>query len=153
MILLKQLHLNNFLSHSNSIIDFEDNARVLIDGKSGAGKSSFVEALVWALYNQGRVQSRSLIKRGQNIMSLEFKFKDTDNGDTYFIERKLSIPKKGGQAAHEIKVVKNQKIEPVTGTRAIQDYIEKQILRCSYPLFINSVCLLFAGESGNNKLN
>ena len=65
MILLKKITLFDFLSHSDTEIDFEPDQNVLIDGKSGSGKSSIVEGLIWALYGKGRSDNKSLIKKGK----------------------------------------------------------------------------------------
>ena len=63
MILLKTLQLNNFLSHENTEIHFGENEKTLIDGQSGAGKSSIFEAIIWGLYGQGRADNKSLVRK------------------------------------------------------------------------------------------
>lgn len=139
MLLLKQLTLNNFLSHKNTVIGFKKTHRLLLDGLSGGGKSAIVEALVWSLYGQGRVDNRSLIKRGSTAASVELVL-NAGEDKTYTIHR--SINNKG---KHELKVswcgfeTKKNAPVPVAGLKNLQEYVEKTILKSSYLLFVNSV--------------
>lgn len=137
MILLKSITLDNFLSHKQTRIEFKDNERLLIDGKSGAGKSAILDALTWCLYNVGRVQGRSLIKRGEKLAQVSIVLKD--EAKTYIITR--TIDAKG---IHLLNVGESTNGETFTdvkvaGTKALQKFIEHEILKCSYALFINSV--------------
>ena len=139
-ILLKSVSLKNFLSHSSTTLEFKPDDRINLSGKSGAGKSAITESIVWCLFNTGRVQNRSLIKRGTSSMSVAVEL--VDGEDTYKIVRSLSIPKKNANVVHEIKIYKNGKVVEVNGTRNIQDYVEKQIIKCNFALFVNSVVYL-----------
>ena len=64
MMIIEEVKLKNFLSHGDTTVSLQDGQKVLIDGASGAGKSSIVDALVWGLYGEGRSDNRSLIKKG-----------------------------------------------------------------------------------------
>ncbi len=147
MITLSQICLKNFLSHSNSKIDFLPNQKLLIDGKSGCGKSSIIDAVVWGLYNQGRVDNRSLIKNGATSASVTIILEEGDK--KYLIER--SITSKG---KHELNILEQREIDlsgqvsmsatpfhpvEVVGTKNLQNFIEQKILHSSYLLFINSI--------------
>lgn len=136
MILLKSLQLNNFLSHKNTLINFDADSRILIDGKSGAGKSSVVEAISWAIFNKGRVSNRSLIKRGAPECSVELELEeDGPEPKLWKIIRKVS-----SKGTHTVHLTCNGKPATIAGTKNIQEYIEKELLKCSYTLFTNSVC-------------
>ena len=139
-ILLKSISLKNFLSHSSTVLEFKPDDRLILSGRSGAGKSSIPEALVWVLFNTGRVQNRSLIKRGASRMSVAVEL--LDDSDIYKIVRSLSIPKKNANVVHEISIYKNGQPIAVNGTRNVQDFIEKQIIKCNFPTFVNSVVYL-----------
>ena len=153
MILLNEVKLKNFLSHGNSSVTFKDNHQMLIDGDSGAGKSSIIDAIVWCLYGRGRSDNRSLIKNGEKTASVILILKDVRedlDGVQYFrIERAMTVKGK-----HELKVSSKlqsntdlkagKKITPykpikVNGLKNIQEYLERQILNSSYLLFINSI--------------
>lgn len=144
MILLKSIQLKNFLSHADTYINFEFSERLLIDGKSGAGKSAIIDALIWGLYNVGRVQNRSLIKRGKSEAQVVINLAEGPI-DTLFMNstvyNKFEIIRIiSAKGLHTLTVTQNDEPIPVSGTKNIQEFIEKQILKCSYSLFINSVC-------------
>lgn len=137
MITLSQICLNNFLSHGKSKIDFLPNQKLLIDGKSGCGKSSIIDAVVWGLYNQGRVDNRSLIKNGTTSASVSIILEE--EGKKYLIER--SITSKGKHELNVLSCVADAPFLPVevVGVKNVQNFIEKKILHSSYLLFINSI--------------
>lgn len=137
MLTLKEISVTNFLSHDNSVIKFKNNQKLLLDGRSGAGKSAIVEALTWSLYNQGRTDSRSLIRRGKKMARVDLVLEDDDK--LYKIERIIT-----DKGKHELIVLEGEDMKhlvPVkaNGTRGIQEYLEKNILHSSYLLFINSI--------------
>ena len=143
MIILKSVKLNNFLSHSDTVLEFEPNQTIMIDGKSGAGKSSIIEALLWCLYGKSRTIDRNLIKKGKNNAEVVVILKDTSStsDDTeYRFER--SITSKGKRTLKVLeKKETNKSFVPIkaTGAKIIQEYIEKEILHSSYLLFVNSI--------------
>jgi exonuclease SbcC len=55
---LLRLHLQNFTSYQNQEIDLQNLHVVGLLGANGSGKSSFIEAIVWALYGEGTKGSR-----------------------------------------------------------------------------------------------
>jgi len=131
MITLKSINLKNFLSHQDTKITFEENDHLSIEGKSGSGKSSIIEALIWGLYGKARSDSRSIIKRGTTVASVRIEL----GGDkTYLIDRCINL-----QGKQELKVLENDRVIPTTGLRDTQEYLEKNILHSSYLLFINSI--------------
>lgn len=136
MILLKDLTLGNFLSHKQTYIPFSEGDKVLLDGVSGSGKSSIVDAIIWCLYGVGRVGNRSLILNGATSAVVTLVLLDGE--EEYKIER--SITAKGAHSITAFKLVKGEYIPVDTaGTRETQQWIERDLLHCSYELFINSV--------------
>lgn len=133
-MILQKIILKNFLSHKNTEIDFNDHCRILLDGNSGAGKSSIPDGLTWALFNKGRSDNRSLIKRGASAMSVQVFFKM--DGKEYRIDRQVT---KAGKHTVVIAEKNEEKFIPckVNGTTATQEFIEK-LIGSSYLLFINS---------------
>lgn len=137
MLILNNLTLTNFISHENSAVKFKKNQKLLISGNSGSGKSSIIDAIVFILYNQGRVDSRNLIQRKKKFAKVELTL--DDDGKLYKIIR--TITDKG---KHELTVLEGNNIKSLVpvkanGTRGIQEYLEKNILHSSYLLFINSI--------------
>ena len=143
MLLIKSIKLTNFLSHTNTVLEFEPTQTIMIDGKSGAGKSSIIEALLWCFYGKSRTIDRNLIKKGKNNAEVIVILKDTSStsDDTeYRFER--SITSKGKRTLKVLeKKEANKSFVPIkaTGAKIIQEYIEKEILHSSYLLFVNSI--------------
>ena len=56
-----KLELSNFKCHEYKEFEFEENSVVLVSGKSGIGKTSIIEAIVFVLFGSGR----KIVKYGQ----------------------------------------------------------------------------------------
>lgn len=138
-MILKKLQLTNFISHSNTTIDFKPEQKSLLSGKSGSGKTTLVEAIVWALFNKNRSNNLSIIKKGTKNASVTVILQDNKTKQEYRIERTIN-----DKNVHELKVSEREedkKFIPIKaqGTREMQEYIEKNILHASYLLFVNSI--------------
>jgi len=142
MLILKSLELKNFLSHSDTKISFRPNQKLLIAGNSGGGKSSLQEAIVWSLYGQGRGDNRSLIKNGKSGARVILNIQDDTSPIHYKIER--SITKTNKHTVDVSESVDGKSFAPIkaTGIKGVQEYLEKNILKSSYLLFINSIVYL-----------
>lgn len=142
MITLKSIHLKDFLSHKKTTVEVADGARLLVDGASGGGKSSIVDALIWCLYGVARADNRSLIRAGEEeaVVVCSFVVSPDFDGKTreYQITRKTNLK---GKHSIEVLMGTDAGLVPLkaTGTREIQRWIEHDFLRASYELFINSV--------------
>ena len=137
MILLKKIKLINFLSHEATEISFSENDKLLLDGASGAGKSSVFDAIIWALYGKGRTDNRTIIKKGKKSGFVVLELIDNDN--TYIIKREASS---SGKHTLEVSIKKGDDLPtaiPQSGLREIQDWIDSELVGASWLLFINSV--------------
>ncbi len=137
MILLKRLLLRDFLSHENTKLDFYGKDQLLIDGASGHGKSSIFDAIIWALYGEGRVDNRSLVRKGAQraLVTLELQ-----NGEeTVIITRSVTSAGKHTLAISTESAAGVVTAHPLTGVRELQLWIDKELVGASYLLFINSV--------------
>ena len=140
MILLKSLKLNNFLSHEDTTIDFEENEKLLVDGASGNGKSAIFDAIVWALYGVSRSDNRGLVRKGAKMAEVILQLKKDD--EIIHITRRVTSTGK-----HHLIIVIEQlggmKIPFVaSGVREMQNWIDKELIGASYLLFINSVAYI-----------
>ena len=93
--MINSIELGNFLSHSDTKLEFYDGVTVFV-GNNGAGKSSIIDAITFALFGKhSRKTNKSLIKRGttQGFAKINF----TINGKELQAERKIDV--KGGLAA------------------------------------------------------
>jgi len=138
MILLKQIKITNFLSHKDTEIVFNTEEKILIDGDSGAGKSTIVDALVWGLYGVGRSENKSLVFKGEEKATVEIVLEDTNTGRLSVIVR--STTNKGKHTLNLLaRKGKKEEMSNLTGIKDIQNYIEKELIGASYLLFVNSV--------------
>jgi len=93
--MIRSIELVDFLSHSDTKLEFDDNATVFV-GQNGAGKSSIIDAITFALFGEHtRKNNKSLIRRGANQGFAKIEF--SANGKNYQALRK--IDSKGGLTA------------------------------------------------------
>lgn len=145
MILLRILRLNNFLSHENTEIIFKENEKLLIDGTSGAGKSSIFDAIIWCLYGHGRADNRNLIRRGVNKGYIYLQLQK----DNELVDIKRTITNNGKHTL-EVNICKSGEkmvAHPLTNLRDLQNWIDTELIGASYTLFINSVAYIQDNEN------
>jgi exonuclease SbcC len=126
--MITSVELGDFLSHSETKLDFDNGVTVFV-GHNGAGKSSIIDAITFALFGKHtRKSSKGLIKRGatQGFSKVEF----TVNGIPYQAVRK--IDSKGTLAAKFSKKIDGETIEIAAGERkqfgeSMTNEIEKTI--------------------------
>lgn len=140
MILLKELQLNNFLSHKDTTIKFSKGDKILIDGASGAGKSSVFDAIIWALYGQGRASNRNLIRVGAKNASVSLKMGGAKRVTT--ITRTVSQKGKHTLTVFTKEGKNKQEALALAGVKETQNWIDKELIGASYLLFINSVAYM-----------
>jgi exonuclease SbcC len=111
--MITSVELGDFLSHSETKLGFENGVTVFV-GHNGAGKSSIIDALTFALFGQHtRKSNKGLIKRGstQGFSKVEFEV----NGKQYQAVRK--IDSKGVLAAKLSEKFQGETIEIAAGER------------------------------------
>jgi len=72
------LHLQNFLSHRETALDLHGVHLASLVGENGAGKSSLLDAITWAVWGRSRApygQDESLIYHGENSLEVEYIFR------------------------------------------------------------------------------
>lgn len=93
--MLTEIELGNFLSHYNTKLPFEKGVTVFV-GQNGAGKSSVIDGITFALFGQHtRNSNKGLIRRGSNQGYAKLDF--TISGRAFEAVRK--IDSKGTLAA------------------------------------------------------
>lgn len=83
-MIFTRLRLNNFKSHKNTTIDFNKGISVIV-GENGAGKSTILEAINFALFKQHSAKLDDLVRNNADAMSVELQF--ISNGKEYKIVR------------------------------------------------------------------
>ncbi len=72
--MLQSVELVNFLSHSNTNLSFDRGVTVFV-GQNGAGKSSIIDAITFALFGEHiRKSTKGLLRRGSNQAYVKVRF-------------------------------------------------------------------------------
>jgi exonuclease SbcC len=111
--MISSIELGDFLSHSNTKLEFENGVTVFV-GSNGAGKSSIIDAITFALFGQHtRKNNKGLIKRGatQGFAKINFSV----NNRKFEAVRK--IDSKGTLAATFAEVTDGKRTEIAAGER------------------------------------
>lgn len=137
MLLLNEITVKNFLSHSETNIKFKKDTKILINGVSGSGKTGIVEGILFALYGRARVDNRNLVRKGAKSATVSLKL--SDGNKQYLITRSVSNKGKNELAVtqsidggHFVHIDK-------TGIKDIQNWITDVLLHASFELFTNSI--------------
>lgn len=135
MIPLK-LHLSGFLSYRDPVeLNFEAFDLACISGQNGAGKSSLLDAITWALFGEARGKDKDAVVNLQSKaaeVALTFAYE----GNVYRVQR--AAPR-GKTTVLEFQIRGGEGWRPLTerSTRETQNRIE-QTLRLDYDTFVNA---------------
>ncbi len=134
-MIINSLKMVNFLSHENTEINFENGVNI-ITGKNGAGKSSILDAMKFALFAESRNNERNndLIKKGKKFFDIWLSF--NISGDKYEVYRHFGI--KNAKNADRLAFVKKNDIIVAETYEGVNSEITK-ILNVSKDVFKNSV--------------
>jgi len=114
--MITSIELGDFLSHSETKLEFEDGVTVFV-GKNGAGKSSIIDAITFSLFGEHtrhkKRSNKSLIKIGSNQSYVKIEF--TINNKKYQVLRK--IDSKGNLVVTFAEITNNNRIEIAAGER------------------------------------
>jgi exonuclease SbcC len=133
-----QLTLKNFLSYRDAILDFRGLHTACICGANGAGKSSLLEAITWAIWGESRAATEDdIIHAGEKDVRVDFIFQN--NQQTHRIIRTRN---RGQTSALEFQIETDSGFRSLTekGMRATQQQISNH-LKLDYDTFVNSAYL------------
>ena len=102
-MIIESLEMTNFLSHEKTNIVFENGINI-ITGKNGAGKTSILDAIKFALFAESRNSEKNneLIKKGKHFFDIYLRF--NVNGDEYEVYRHFGI--KSAKNAERLAYIK-----------------------------------------------
>lgn len=134
----RQLTLKNFLSYRDATVDFTGLHVACICGANGAGKSSLLEAIAWALWGSSRVAIEDdIIHLGTSEALVDFVFEHQQQ-----IYRVLRSRRRKQSSTLEFQIQTPQGFKSLTerGLKATQQLI-LQHLRLDYDTFVHSAYL------------
>jgi exonuclease SbcC len=137
-----RLELKNFLAYkSPAPLDFTGIHVAVLVGENGAGKSSLLDAITWALWGEARAKTdNELVHTGQTEMRVEFTFA---LGEQLY---RVTRAKRAGKAAGgllDLHLLREDGKWASVGEATIPKTQAKinQVLRLKYDTFVNSAYL------------
>lgn len=133
-MIIEDVKLENFISHEQSDIMFETGINIIV-GHNGAGKSSIIDAIRFALFSEKRgSKMEELIKKGRNNASVQMKFK-VDSYE-YEIFRGMTLGKYG--KINRNSWLKRDGVIVAETFEGVSNAV-KDIIKVSKDLFLNSI--------------
>lgn len=137
MIIFEKISWKNMLSTGNAgiEIDLRRSPTTLIVGENGAGKSTILDAICFALFNRGfRDVSKPQLLNSINQKNLEVELKFSIGNKSYSIIR-------GHKPARFEIYCNDQQLNQEADSRDFQKYLEEHILKLNYKSFTQIVIL------------
>ena len=134
-MIIESIKIKNFLSHEDTEIDFEQGINI-ITGKNGAGKTSVLDAIKFALFAESRNNEKNneLIKKGKTYFEITLDF--NINGEHYEVYRHFGVKK--AKNAERLAYIKKDGLIIAETYEGVNAEITK-LLNVSKDVFKNSV--------------
>jgi len=129
-VLIKSLELKNFLSHRETVLYFDRGINMIV-GQNGAGKTSILDAIKFAMFGKDRARLSNPVSHGSSACYVKLSFQVDE--DTYDVkrsfgerqrDREASILKNGVEIADSQESVTSA-VERIIGME--QDVFEKSV--------------------------
>lgn len=135
-MIIESLHIRNFKSHTDTRIDFNTGITIIMGG-NGAGKSSILEAVSFALFKQHSSKKiEQLITIGEKKTRMYVELRFNSNGRTYLVKRERS---KTATSKATLMIKEGQGFYPLSsGDTQVTKEIQN-ILEMDGDLFLNAV--------------
>ncbi|MFZ5909908.1 MAG: AAA family ATPase [Chloroflexota bacterium] len=141
-----QLKLSGFLSYRDPVeVDFTSFDLACISGQNGAGKSSLLDAITWALFGQARGKSDQVINLHPDVKAAEVSLTFSYEGNVYRIIRILP---RGKGTLLEFQIAEGESREQGVENSAWRPLTERTLrdtqariaatLRLDYDTFVNA---------------
>ena len=137
--------MRNFMPYRGEAeLSFEGIHTACISGENGAGKSSVIDAITWALWGKARAKSDDeLVHQGENELEVEFEF--TVDTTLYRAIRKHAHPKThrtSGRGSLDLFVQSGASFVAISAdTKTQTEQKISQLLHMDYDTFVNSAFL------------
>ncbi len=138
-----RLELTNFLAYRNPApLDFTGIHVAVLTGENGAGKSSLLDAITWALWGRARAKTdNELVHQGQTEMRVEFTFALGEQAYRVIRARRVG---KGAGSVLDFQIQNAEGKWVGLGEATIPKTQEKiiRVLRLTHDTFVNSAYLM-----------
>jgi len=137
-----RLELKNFLPYrAPDAIFFEGIHLACLTGANGAGKSSLLDAITWALWGKARgKRDDDLVHLNQSEMSVQLDFEQ--EGDVYRVLRRRKAGRRGQGSLDLFSIQTNNQLRTINQPSMRQTQAKiNDILRLDYDTFVNSAFL------------
>lgn len=136
MVEFIRLIIENFLSYESVDLPLEGKDIVLIVGRNGSGKSALFEAINWCLFNKlaRSVSPDEVIHHSASSCKVQVWLRIDGVNWTITRSRKR-------KESSKLEILREGKVVAFPLTQAAQDFIENQLLLCSFDVFTSSVML------------
>jgi exonuclease SbcC len=149
-----RLEIRNFLAYrAPDALVFDGIRLACLTGANGAGKSSLLDAITWALWGEARANADDLIHQGQSEMLVALKFEQ--DGLIFEVIRRRGRRKSSGTTELEFYAIleNGERIaRSEASVRATQAAIDA-LLRLDYETFTRSAFLKQGGADAFTKLS
>ena len=126
---IRNIELENIRSHKNSKVEFEDGITI-IEGRTGAGKSSILMGIEYALFGSNAYSNSLIMRRGSSKAKISMEFEQ--NGHLYKVIRGLKRNTNGiSLDIDNMKIYKDGKLLNLLGRKSDIDKTILEIL--GYP--------------------
>ena len=141
-----RLELRNFLAYRQpDPVILEGIHLACLSGANGAGKSSLLDAITWALWGKARVRSDDdLIFQGQTEMLVQLDFLQGDTRYRVVRKRQKGAPPRPGKSALDLYVWEDERHTWIENTAPSMRQTQQRIsslLRLEYDTFVHSAFL------------
>ena len=146
MLTFTRLNIQGFCSIDSFSLQLNQDCTVLIKAPNGFGKSTLLNALVWALYGKN-IKGVSEVNTWKEYQPKDYKGTMVEvffqkNQDSYKVIRcqkfKDYLEEDGAKGNDRLIIIKNAEIINIKGKNELQNAINKE-LGLSYLLFMNSI--------------
>lgn len=140
-----RIRMKNFLSYRGEtpVFEFASIHIAVLSGENGSGKSSFLEAIHWAVWGKARLRDSEIIHMGETHMYVEFEF--AVNQNTYRIHRSFVAGRRGGSKLELYQATDTTRTHWASLTKntsnETQSFIITAVVGMSYDVFANSAYL------------
>ena len=143
-MIFTKLELNNFKSHAHTVLDFNPGISLIV-GENGAGKSTILEAISFALFKVSNTKNDNLIRTNKDMnekIEMSVKLNFIQNAKEYRVERSLTRTKSSSRSGSNLFLIDNGHDEIIaSGDTSVNEEIQA-ITSMDKSTFLNAIHIM-----------